>query len=382
MIILEDYLEKLKKGKEYNKLRKELKKRIISGETSGDQIDDFLIVCYGILPQEFEEEEKKLYGGGNLIRVKPKLQELQEKISQNQNQQILIWTNNITIGKYSKEEFFITSEGAVPFPLNSHKSLLVLGILNGQLTLDLEKQGILLPTESFAIRDETDSNKLWKHWTKQEGPVYISAHSLLYFDFDVPLTLPLIRSGTIFSYPAHQESLRTLIGDKNVQAFFRHKVCLLNSGKLIEIIKKDTNQKGIGYGKQDIFYAEALELLGLDQKELKEKYKGLIHQKKLDVLTNIEDCLSELSKVEKKIQKIYANIGTFPIEDKTTAFFITWGDEDRKTDLKARIKRELKNAKELELNKEEQPYTIGIPGRHIHPKEYLSEIEKLVSEEK
>ena len=320
-----------------------IRRRIISGESTGDKIKDFVIAVHGSI----EEEDERPY------------RQLEEMLRGKKMEQMLVV--NESIESYHKGGCFGGIGGT------NVESTLRLGVLNsGKLTLEVgdvdlkilsilsswinEDKGpkIIIPTKNYALK-ESRSEK----WGLNKGNIIIPYSKFLDFDPKGGKTEP---NGFAFRSDMnanHSSRLLIMVGEKDVSKYFKSTKSLY---------------------KDDFSYVAALDLLGIKEQAPADFIVG--YYKEIgEAKGHIIESLKKLTSKEKKLMDAtdYRKFrGDREIMDEI-AFRLN-APFDKLEDTTRSIESLLKSAVELGMHSEPLVLDGERPGETLNVPEYITQM--------
>ena len=374
MRIESEYLNVLESNKEKteetsNKLA-EIRARIKNGESTGDKIKDFMIVYYSNVS----------YGA-----VDDSLRLLQGNIDKHQQEQILVINKCETVKGctgYGHPGFYGLDES------------LRIGLLQGDLDFDLNSGSIVIPTGKHVQKGWTHNQIVLPpkpqkiellskgEWELFEGPIAISGYEFSKIDND----LPHRRLREEVGERDLGSNLRILVGNWNVELYFKlpeiHLWDILREKQKGAIDDKEIDNLVNKFGGLDTNYVTALELLGKDAPaEFKEKYNKKLKEEKYKIVYELDRLINEASKLDDRIKAIFdsaksggyiENGAIVMVEDKETAFFASYGTQEKLKDSQKDIAKYLTRAVGLNMHKNELKMPGDKPGYTINVPEFIS----------
>ena len=292
------------------------------------------------------------------MTVKPsnfqeKVDFLEDLIKNHESQQILIHEEHDRLS------------GCTLFGMHSNYSTsidLTLGILNGGIDVDKDDQAVI-QTESYvhAINPEIDKNK----WELKNEPIRLNTYQINCIDIKRGQNVHIKN----FSEP---DMTKIIIGDENVGLYFkilspyRHLFFdylkdgeLLRKRRMDDLVTSSSNYF-------DISYVSALKLLKHEEK-IPLEFIAEFDKYKMKLIMEIEDELQLISGMERDIQRKLENF-----EDRIVAKLVASRVRDNMEYKKHDVKRKLETALELGMGNEERIINLGIPGKYINVKEYVT----------
>jgi len=292
------------------------------------------------------------------MTVKPynfqeKVDFLEDLIKNHESQQILIHEEHDHLS------------GCTLFGMHSNYSTsvdLTLGILNGGIDVDKDDQAVI-QTESYvhAINPEIDKNK----WELKNEPIRLNTYQINCIDIKRGQNVHIKN----FSEP---DMTKIIIGDENVGLYFkilspyRHLFFdylkdgeLLRKRRMDDLVTSSSNYF-------DISYVSALKLLKHEEK-IPLEFIAEFDKYKMKLIMEIEDELQLISGMERDIQRKLENF-----EDRIVAKLVASRVRDNMEYKKHDVKRKLETALELGMGNEERIINLGIPGKYINVKEYVT----------
>ena len=292
------------------------------------------------------------------MTVKPynfqeKVDSLEDLVERHKDQQILIHEEHDHLS------------GCTLFGIHSNYSTsidLTLGILTDGLNVDKDDQ-VVIQTESYvhAINSEIDKNK----WELKNEPIRLSTYQINYIDVKRGQNVHIKN----FSEP---DMTKIIIGDENVGLYFkilspyRHLFFdylkdgeLLRKRRMDDLVTSSSNYF-------DISYVSALKLLKHEEK-IPLEFIAEFDKYKMKLIMEIEDELQLISGMERDIQRKLENF-----EDRIVAKLVASRVRDNMEYKKHDVKRKLETALELGMGNEERIINLGIPGKYINVKEYVT----------
>lgn len=379
---INEILKEQSKSSESQKERTEqlsfLREKIKNGEEStGDPIKDFMLAYY--LEQKMGVEEKII--------------SLEKDISNNQGIQIFVIKEE---GIYHPPRINSYVMYCMPPMGNMGKNKEEnIGILDGNLSFNMKAGNLLIPTKEYVAR----GNNLMNINTKrgeglQKGPIKINYTEFVYLNESIPDT-GSSHNSRIFN------SLRILIGDEFITYFYKMPTTFDYYGKKFwELIEKKMDGKqvqkeidNLTNGKQvDSFYYEALKLLGQKvPKEYQERYDKQIYEEKVEIINKLNKLIEEETELSDKIEKLYGRIDkrpklggrilyetepSIPGLDEDDIAIISYPLKEKLKKIKGEIKGYLKQAINLDMDKEKLILKTGKPGITINVPEFISGLHK------
>lgn len=298
--------------------------------TTGDKLKDFLLVMYGLNPDD---------------KIEQKLRDLQKTIAENSQNQLLVVSRQRSWegqrGCYGSSWSHI--DGGID----------LLGIIDGELSFDCKTGDALLPVKKYAKR-ESHGGK----WQLQDGPIKIKAYDLLGLDKWSNHSLnseDIHWSDYGYRHNSTAENYQfRILTNKEVELFFKlqeeHYLWDGFGAPLLDKIRKGVAKEASAdsmqvFGRIDTSYVAALQMIGAEVPENFKKHYA-----------------EQITKIKKAVQEIIINNLDELIEGKK-------GHISNQLSIKT-----LQDAVELGMHKE--PNTIvdykGIPGLVLDVQKYIT----------
>ncbi|MBI4016679.1 MAG: hypothetical protein HY363_03220 [Candidatus Aenigmarchaeota archaeon] len=283
---------------QYNKQLEELVQKIKNGHSTGDPITDFLIVNTESVDSDLG---KRLYS-------------LQKEINENQGKKVLVLAHH----KTSREQTGCFGGGYLSINLE----LLQLGVINGTLNVDVNKEELLIPTGKYYSEDKL-----------HEGPIQIPLTEIICIDNWGPAYQFGMLHGCMQGWHEHSQNthkITVLFGDKTVDTYFRIPPWMFEGPlfeKIMHDIKKDNAEEWVAFYKklpekpaQYLCYTKALQALGLEvPPDFKQAYDTLQEKRKTEILEklnqSVNNCKTSFDDLEKALKPNLAELVELGIAD-------------------------------------------------------------------
>jgi len=290
-----------------------IRQQIKNGETTGNPIKDFLIVNN---KSEDGDIGKRLYG-------------LQKEINENQGRKVLVLTHHKTFS----EQTGCFGGGYLSINLE----LLHLGVINGNLGVDVNKEELLIPTSKYYSGDKL-----------HDGQIQIPLTEIVCIDNWGPAYAFGMLRGCMQSWHEHSQNahrMTILSGDKAVDTYFRIPSWMFDGmlfEKLLADIKQGEADNWVAVYKnlpaqhtsqmQYHTYVKALRALELDvPPDFKQAYDTAQKKRRTEVLEklnqSVNNCKTSFDDLEKELKPKLAELVELGIADEHSQITIAPGVE-------------------------------------------------------
>nr|MBI4156783.1 hypothetical protein [Candidatus Woesearchaeota archaeon] len=294
---------------------------------------------------------------------------LEDLVKNHESQQILIHEEHDHLS------------GCTLFGIHSNYSTsidLTLGILTDGVYVDKDDQ-VVIQTESYV--HATDPEKDKNRWELKDGPIRLNTYQINCINAKRGQNVHV----KDFCGP---DMTKIVIGDENVGLYFKilspYRHLFFDYLKDSEVLRKRRmndliiSSRNIGSSKDyfDISYVSALKLLKHEEK-IPLEFIAEFDKYKIGLIMEIEGELQIISGMENDIKRELKKF-----EDKIVARLVANRKRDELEYIKHGVLKKLETALELGMGNEERTINLGIPGKYINVKEYVTGLSKIFNVEK
>ncbi|MFC1754914.1 hypothetical protein ACFL96_16215 [Thermoproteota archaeon] len=327
----------------------DLRQRIKAGEeTTGDNVDDFMLVIAGL--EDYQDIGKRL----KLLRT---------EIEENQGQQVLVLEGQEHIGG-------CTGFGGSGYYESSRMHRL--GVLEGEIDFMYPVEGekrtmfsgsrpsVVIPTAKYAQKGSRFRSGYDDKWELGEGLLEIGMEDLLGWGNDLPDRgmIEPVRGGV----ESLERSLQILIGEEAVELYHRVPGYQLfgpsgvfNRRKEGKLSDEELEELLNGFFKDhaDLGYVDALRLIDHSVPEyFQTKYDTFYENKRQKVIKDLFELVDIMDPLVSKEE-------------------LHWSERDKLKDARKKMTGTLKEAFELNLHKDERELVLR-PGMRVDVPEYIT----------
>ncbi|MBW3011733.1 hypothetical protein KY311_00965 [Candidatus Woesearchaeota archaeon] len=310
-----------KAGSAVNDKIDEIRAKIAKGESTGDNVLDFVLYQLHTYSEKAQEPFRKLY----------------EKLQGNAGKPVLV----IVHEDYDPVHYDPPKPGGSG--ITETYTDLYIGVLDSDFRYDPTSIVIELPTARHAHK--TNRSYRSHNWTLVKKPITIESWLISQrhcFPF-------------IGGFPEGRR-LQVFAGDE-VEQYFRKRPIHYSEGKL---------------GFMDTDYVRALNLLGVEApKDFREKYDKETHEEKLKIISDLEELVAHESNMKLHVKQKEESMGRDERFDSVSITLITSNDRKVIENTTRSIKENLAKALELGMDNNELELELK-PGVKMNVPEYIA----------